>query len=92
MHSNTRSHTDGGLSMVRVFNIVSPTKHNLDTISSTETEIISVDYCMPAILWNRYFLETQGYDVFGNILYQNSKSSIILERMARLQPESAQRT
>ena len=34
---------------------------------------------MPAVLWARYWLDTQVYDVFDNIVYQYNKSSILLE-------------
>ena len=35
---------------------------------------------MPSILWTRYFLKAQGYQVDENILYQDNKSSILLEK------------
>ena len=34
---------------------------------------------MPDILWTRYWLDAQGYDVFENIVYQENKINIILE-------------
>ena len=34
---------------------------------------------MPPIYWTRYFLEAQGYCVDNDILYQDNKSSILLE-------------
>ena len=79
MHPNMRGHTGGGLSMGIGFPIVSSTKQNLNTLSSTETEIVAADDCMPAILWTRYWLEAQGYDFFDNIVYQDNESTIILE-------------
>ena len=92
VHTNMRGHTVGGLSMERGFTIVSSTKHNLNTRSSTETKIAAVDYCMPAVLWDRYWLDAQGYDVFGKIVYQDNKSAILLGKMARLQAESVKST
>ena len=47
--------------------------------SSAETEIVAVDDCTPAVLWTRYWLDAQWYDVFDNIVYQYNKSAIILE-------------
>ncbi len=35
---------------------------------------------MPAVLWTRYFLRCQGYEVNDNIMYQDNKSAILLER------------
>ena len=78
--------------MVRGFPIVSSTKHNLNTQSSTETEILAVDDCMPDILWTRYWLNAQGYDIFEKIIYQDNKSDILWKRMVRIQSVSAQST
>ena len=35
---------------------------------------------MPSILWTRYFLIGQGYDVSQNIIYQDNKSVTLLEK------------
>jgi hypothetical protein len=35
---------------------------------------------MPAICWTRYFMKAQGYDVNDNVLSQDKKSSILLEK------------
>jgi hypothetical protein len=56
------------------------TKQKLNTRSSTESELVAVDDCMPAICWTRYFLESQVYGVFENILYQDNQSAILLEK------------
>jgi hypothetical protein len=80
VHPNMRGHSGGGLSMGRGFPIVSSTKQKLNTKSSTEAEVVGADDFMPAICWTRYFMKAQGYDVQDNILYQDNKSSILLER------------
>jgi hypothetical protein len=41
---------------------------------------VGVDDFMPAICWTRYFMKVQGYDVKDNVLFQDSKSSILLEK------------
>jgi hypothetical protein len=38
---------------------------------------------MPIILWTRYFLLSQGYGVVKNLLLQDNRSSILLERNGR---------
>ena len=83
VHPNMRGHTGGGLSLGRGFPIVSSVKQKLNTRSSTESEIVAVDDCMPAICWTRYFLEAQGYGVFENIVYQDNQSAILLEKNGR---------
>jgi hypothetical protein len=80
VHPNMRGHSGGGLSLGRGFPIVSSTKQNLNTQSSTETDIVDDDHFMPAICWTRYFMKTQGYAVKDNVLFQDNKSSILLEK------------
>jgi hypothetical protein len=59
---------------------MSSTKQKLNTRSSTETEIVGSDDFMLAICSTRYFMKAQGYGVKNNILFQDNKSSIILEK------------
>ena len=39
-----------------------------------------MDEAMSQILWTRYFLESQGYDITENTLYQDNKRAIILKK------------
>ena len=80
VHPNMRGHTGGGLSMGRGFPIVNSTKQKLNTRSSTESEIVGVDDCMPAVCWTRYFMEAQGYGINANIVYQDNQSAILMEK------------
>jgi hypothetical protein len=75
-----RGHTGGGLTMGIGYPIVSSTKQKLNTRSSTESELVGVDDMMPSILWTRYFLKSQGYQVNDNIIFQDNKSTMLLER------------
>ena len=80
VHANMRGHTGGGLTMGRGFPIVSSTKQKLNTRSSTESELVGVDDMMPSIIWTRYFLKAQGYQVTDNVIFQDNKSTMLLER------------
>jgi len=80
VHPNMRGHSGGGLSLGRGFPIVGSTKHKLNTRSSTEAEVVGVDDFMPAICWTRYFLQEQGYHIEDNILFQDNKSAMLLEK------------
>ena len=80
VHPNMRGHTGGGLTLGRGFPIVSSTKQKLNTRSSTESELVGVDDMMPLILWTRYFLKAQGYKVSDNVIFQDNKSTMLLER------------
>ena len=55
-------------------------KQNLNAKSSTEAELIGVDNAMPQMLWTRYFLEAQVYDIDNNILYHDNMSAMLLEK------------
>jgi hypothetical protein len=41
---------------------------------------VGADNFMPAICWTRYFMKAQGYDGKDNVLFQDNKSSILLEK------------
>ena len=49
----------------------------------TEAELIRVDDALPQILWTRYFIENQSYHIIQNILFQDNKSAIIMERTGK---------
>ncbi len=83
MHPNMRGHTGGGLTMGRGFPISVSTKQKLNTRSSTESELAGVNDMMPIILWTCYFLLSEGYGIIENLLLQDNKSSILLERNGR---------
>jgi hypothetical protein len=61
-----------------------------NTRSSTETEIISVHDKLPDIIWMRYFVECQGYDIDEYIVFQDNMSSLSLEKNGRV--SSSKRT
>jgi hypothetical protein len=81
--------------MGRGFPIVTSTKQKLNTSSSTESELVSVDDCMPAICWARYFLMAQGNGVTENIRILYTKTTRVRycwRRMGKLQAPSARST
>ncbi len=83
VHPNIWGHTGGGLTMGRGFPISVSTKQKLNTRSSTKSELVGINDMMPIILWTRYFLLSQGYGVVENLLLQDNRSSILLERNRR---------
>jgi hypothetical protein len=60
-------------------------KQKLNTKSSTEAELVGVDDGMPQILWTRYFVEAQGYEVRQSTIYQDNQSAMLLENNAPYQ-------
>jgi hypothetical protein len=55
-------------------------KQKLNTRSSTEAELVGADDAVNMILWTKLFLESQGYKINKNVLYQDNKSAILLEK------------
>ena len=51
--------------------------------SSTKAEFVGEDDASQLILWTRLFLEAQGYNIHENILYQDNKLVILLEKNGR---------
>lgn len=75
-----KSHTGGCLLRGKGAIISVSKKQKLNTKSSTEAELVGVDDILPQVLWTRQFLLHQGWDVKNNIVFQDNKSAILLER------------
>ncbi len=73
-------HTGGGLTIGHGISISVSSKQNLNNKRLTESKLVGVNDMMPIILWTLYFLLEQGYGVIENLLLQDNKSSILLER------------
>jgi hypothetical protein len=83
VHPDMKSHTGGALSLGTGVIYGTSKCQKLNTKSSTEAELVGTDDVMPQMLWTLYFLESQGYKIDNNILYQDNKSSILLETNGR---------
>jgi hypothetical protein len=83
VHPDMKSHTCGALSLGTGVIYGTSKSQKLNVKSSTEAEIVGTDDVMPQILWTLYFLEAQGYKIKDNTLYQDNKSSILLETNGR---------
>ena len=51
----------------------------VNTRSSTDTELVSVEAYMPEVLWSLYFIQAQGYGVKYAEINQDNVSAQILE-------------
>ncbi len=71
------------MTMGRGFPLDKSTKHKLNTCSSMESEIVAADDSIPQILWSHLFMKAQGFVVSDNILYQDNKSTMLLETNGR---------
>ncbi len=61
-----------------------------NTRSSTEMELISIHEKLPDIIWMRYFVEGQGYNIDEYMIFQDNMSSLSLEKNGRV--SSSKRT
>mmetsp|Transcript_13232 Transcript_13232/g.19019 ORF Transcript_13232/g.19019 Transcript_13232/m.19019 type:complete len:254 (+) Transcript_13232:881-1642(+) len=82
VHHDMRGHTGAAMTLGKGAVYSSPSKQRINTTSSTETELIGVNDKMGQILWTKYFLEAQGYDV-PTILFQDNKSAMLMEKNGR---------
>ena len=82
VHPDFKSHTGGVMKFKNGLGSIQniSTKQKLNANSSTVAELIGVDDVMPLILWTPLFLEAQGYSVKQNKLFQDNKSTILLEK------------
>ena len=56
------------------------TKQKFNTTSSTESELVRVSDGMPKMIWTRYFMEAQGYNVEDVYVYSDNQSAMLLEK------------
>jgi hypothetical protein len=90
VHPDMKSHTGGVMIMGKGAIVSGSNKQKLNTKSSTEAELVGVDDFMSRILSVRYFVEAQGYPLGPTTVYQDNKSSILLEKHG--QASSSKRT
>ncbi len=54
-------------------------KQKINTKSYTEAKLVGVDDSLGYILWARYFMQEQGFDMEASLLYQDNMSAMLLE-------------
>jgi hypothetical protein len=60
--------------------ISSSNKMKCNTKSSTKTELIAFYDKLPDVIWTRYFVECQGYDIDKCTIFQDNMSALLLEK------------
>ena len=78
MHLDSKGHTGAMISMGKDAIVNVSRKHKLNVGSLTESELVSIANVLDVMMWCKYFMEAQGYMVANKILYQDSKSTILL--------------
>jgi hypothetical protein len=83
VHPDFKSHTGAVMTMGEGAVQSMSRKQKLNCRSSTHAELIGVDDAITQVLWTKLFMEQQGYPITENIVYQDNKSSILLEKNGR---------
>jgi hypothetical protein len=83
VHNDMKSHTVAMMSLGKGAAYDMTTRQKLNTRSSTEVELVSVDHVMALVIWTKYFLQAQGYTVDDNVVYQDNQIAMLLEKNER---------
>jgi len=83
VHPDMKSHAGGCLSLGKGSVHGTSTRQKLNTKSSTEAELAGMNDVLPQVLWTRYFLEAQGYEVRDNVVFQDNQSTMLLANNGR---------
>jgi hypothetical protein len=86
-HGDCQGHTGAMMSLGRGSIIGMSKKQKLNTKSSTECELVGVDDASPQMLWTRYFIEGQGYNVEASILNQDNLSATAREKQKSIEQQ-----
>ena len=78
VHADYKSHTGACLSFGRGCPVNISLTQKINTQSSTEAELVSINDAMALVLWCRLFIMGQGFDVRDNIVYQDNQSTMLL--------------
>jgi hypothetical protein len=79
VHMDYKSHTGATLTLGKgAANSVS-TKQKINTRSSTESELVSVDDILAKNLWTKHFMIHQGLKINDNVIHRDNQSSMKLE-------------
>ena len=79
-HDDMWGHTGATMSLGHSSVLSMSKKQKLNMKSSTESELIGADNVFPQMLWTKYVLDSQGYDIEDNIMYQDNLSPKLLEK------------
>jgi len=79
VHPDFKSHTGAMMSMGSGAFQSFSRKQKLNNRSSNESELVEVGDVSVLVMWTKLFLEHQGYDVERNVVYQDNKTTMLLE-------------
>ena len=80
VHPDMKSHTGSAFTLGKGAIISSSTKQKTNTRSSTKAKLNGIDDEIGKVLWSKWFLEAQGFEVKLNIIYQDNQSTLKLAK------------
>ena len=80
IHNNCKGHIESMMTLVLGAITSFSRKQKINGKSSTEAELIGVDDALLQILWTRHVMEGQSYNIEENIIFQDHKSTMLLEK------------
>ena len=83
VHADMKSHTGGLITMGHGIVHGKSSVQKINTKSACKSELVAVAEYLPYLIRFRYFMQAQGYVIENNILYQDNKSAILMERNGR---------
>ena len=84
VHKDFKSHT-GAVMMLGKGSVQSiSTKQKVNSRSSTEAELISIDDVLSKIQWTKFFMQEQGCKINQNVIYRDNTSSMKLEMNGKM--------
>ena len=75
-HDDCKGHSGILMTMGKGAIVSKSTKQKINTKSSTESELVALDSALPKILWCLYFIESQGYGIDENVVFQDNLSTM----------------
>ena len=76
VHEDCKWHTGEELTLGQGAVISKSSGQKMNTKSSSETELVGVDNLLPTVLWTKYFIKAQGYNVEHSIIHQDNEFTL----------------
>jgi hypothetical protein len=90
VHWDCKGQTGAGMTLGKGATISVSNKQCINTKSACESKLVGVDDWVSTMLWSLYFMQEQGHDVSNIRLFQDNKSTILLENNGKM--SSSKRT
>ena len=72
VYKDVSSHTGGLITMGTRGKYLKSSKQKFNTKSSVEDKLVVVYDFLAQMIWTRYSLKYQGYDIHDNVIYQDN--------------------